>query len=400
MQNAGLKVVVARDRRSAGGGIFNYYQSIAKYLSVYVKFADVGKPFSFYSTKEFSLLRVASLRLLLDWGFYLFNIIVFRPRLVHLNPGLDIATFRSLRRDAVSLALAKLFRRKVLVFWRGWDNTACGSAEFPGGNNGWLSRVYRLADAHVVLAEQFKTDLYRWGFSAPVFVETTVVSDDVLAASPSGRVLSGKPLKLLFLSRIEIAKGVFELLDALFLLNQSAPGSFELTVAGDGPALKELQRRAGELRLPNVFFTGYLSGQAKVDAYRAADVFCFLSYTEGMPNAVLEAMAMGLPLVSSAAGGLKGILQGGVTGLIAEYSPDSPPRARFKPLEVANHLQALANDPSLYSRISVHNRHLAHERFAAPAVAARLQSIYQRVISGQDDQMQSDLTGLAAPTDR
>ena len=93
-------------------------------------------------------MRSTILRLLWEW-LSLINKLLRFPDLVHINPGLDIKTRRSLRRDAVNVWLAKLFRRPVLVFWRGWDNAACGTSEFPGGNNSWLCRTYRRADAHV-----------------------------------------------------------------------------------------------------------------------------------------------------------------------------------------------------------------------------------------------------------
>ncbi len=97
-----------------------------------------------------------------------------------------------------------------------------------------------------------------------------------------------------------------------------------------------------------------------------------------MPNAVLEAMAVGLPLISSDAGGLKDILRDGTTGFIV-HPVNSAPRERFNPAEVADAIERLANDATLYKRIAAHNAAYARERFAAPRVAQRLDAIYQSI---------------------
>ncbi|MES2474705.1 MAG: glycosyltransferase family 4 protein [Verrucomicrobiota bacterium] len=378
-----LHVLIVRDREAAGGGIFNYYRAISKHQGGNVTLVDVGRAHGFYGIDElgsrgaFSTLQ----RLLRDWWRLATSLSRF-PDLVMLNPCLDPVENRSLPRDAVNLLLAKLFRRKVLVFWRGWDNDACGTPEFPGGNRGWLSRVYRLADAHIVLASDFRDDLRRWGFTSPVYLESTVVADEVLALRLDGLEEvpdSNSQFRILYLSRVEVAKGVFEMLDAFALLESGDPGRYHFTIAGDGPALEELKLRAGELGLSGVEFTGYVHGPGKARCFADADAFCFLSYTEGMPNAVLEAMAMGLPLVSSDAGGLKDILTDDVTGYILRQDRSQPAGKRFLAAEVADRLKGLANSPEKLKRMGEHNRSYARERFAAAKVAARLDTIYGEV---------------------
>lgn len=361
---------------SAGGGIFNYYNAIVPHLKIRVGFVDVGKPQHFYSSRGRLSARFTPLRLIWDWLVLAFKIMRFRPDLVHMNPGLDITTFRSLRRDAVNVWIARFFGRPVLVFWRGWNNAWCGHAEFPGGNSGFLCRTYQRADAHIVLAKAFEQDLRRWGFRTPIFLETTVAPEDIVERSPAGRSGRSRPVRLLFLSRVEIEKGVFELLDAFLLLQERAPGEFALTVAGDGPGLERLRCEATERGAGNVCFPGMVGGEERIRCYLEASIFCFLSYTEGMPNAVLEAMAMGLPLVSSDAGGLKDILKDGETGFIVPQNGSAPDRLRFSPSQIADQIQRLARDPDLYERIADHNRRHARERFSAPAVARRLEHIY------------------------
>ncbi len=372
-----IQVLIVRDREAAGGGIFNYYQAVGKYLGIGYECVDVGRLHGFYAAGGggFPRFLPTPFRLLFDWIHFALTLLRC-PDLVVLNPCLDPIEFRSLPRDAVNLLLAKLFRRRVLVFWRGWDNEICGSAEFPGGNGGWLSRIYRMGDVQLVLAADFREDLQRWGFKGPIHVETTVVGDELMACSPGARDLQADwPFRVLYLSRVEEAKGVFEMLEAFALLETRFPGRYQLTVAGDGPGLAELQAKAKKMAINGPRFAGYVGGEAKIRCFLEADAFCFLSYTEGMPNAVLEAMTMGLPMVSSAAGGLKDILEEGRSGFMVGYDRQAAVRKRFSAVEVADCLERLASTPESYLAMSAHNASLGRERFAAPRVAERLDAI-------------------------
>jgi len=377
-----IQVLIVRDRAASGGGIFNYYQAISGHLVVLHRFVDVGRPYGYYGAecRTWFVRMPTVMRLIFDWLNLVLKMFAWHG-LVHLNACLDPVELRSLRRDAVNLCLAKLFRRPVIVFWRGWDNVACGTPEFPGGNRGWISRVYRWADAHIVLASDFRDDLRRWGFTRPVYVETTVVADSILDANVKFRsIRNSRVFRMLFLSRVEVSKGVLELLDAFSVLNQHSPGRYHLTIAGDGPDLELVRRRAVDLGLVNIEFAGYVEGRRKIGCYAEADAFAFLSYTEGMPNAVLEAMAMGLPLVSSDAGGLKDILEEGVTGYIVAQDRSKKVGERFEPDVVAERIEQLAALDGVRRRIGGHNQEFAHERFSAAKVALRLEAIYREVL--------------------
>lgn len=374
-----LTVVIARDRETSGGGIFNYYQAIGKHLASKAHFVGVGRPYDFYGKKSSRLFRSTLLRLLCDWLALFFKILRTRPDIVHINPSMDPPTFRSLRRDAMNVLIARLLGRPVLVFWRGWENACCGQPEFPGGNKSLLCRIYKLGAAHVVLSERFRQDLLRWGFETPIYVETTVVADECLKGAPAPKTGQVRT-NLLYLSRVEVAKGVFELLDAYKILKARNP-AYTLTVGGDGPDLEDLRKYARDQGLADVTFSGFLKGEAKVKCYNEGNIFCFLSYTEGMPNAVLEALAMGFPILSSDAGGLRDILKNGENGFILPPNMEAPWKKKFEPLVVANAIERLAASPELYERIATVNWRYARQRFAAPVVAKRIDGIYQNVLT-------------------
>ncbi|HWC59897.1 MAG TPA: glycosyltransferase [Verrucomicrobiae bacterium] len=381
-------LLIVRDRPSAGGGIYNYYQAIGKYQGTAPQYTDVGRSYSFYGTHGDKKVSSTPARLFFDSLALFTKILKVRPKVVLVNPSMDPPSFRSLRRDALNVLIGRMFGRKVVVFWRGWDVSAVGLPEFPGGNKSLLARIYKMAASHIVLGERFKADLLRWEFDSPIHVETTVVPDECLAATPEPLGPEKLRTNLLYLSRVEIAKGVFELLEAYQILKQKNP-AYTLTIAGDGPDLEALKARAQEMGLADISFPGYLSGAAKVEAYRRGGVFCFLSYTEGMPNAVLEALAMGLPVVSSDAGGLQDILRDGENGFVLLPQHDAPLKKKFDPIAVANAIERLVETPELHERISTINWRYARQRFAAPVVARRLDAICLGALSTETARSQN-----------
>lgn len=108
---------------------------------------------------------------------------------------------------------------------------------------------------------------------------------------------SWQPLRMLFVGRVVYQKGLDLLLDALAGFEAQ---DWSLTIGGDGPRLESLRQQAAALGLgERVEFCGWLDRQELVERLAAANLFVHPSRHEGMPNAVLEAMASGLPVLAS-----------------------------------------------------------------------------------------------------
>lgn len=128
---------------------------------------------------------------------------------------------------------------------------------------------------------------------------------------------------LLYVGRAAFEKNIDFLIDMLPQVLAEHPTT-RLIITGEGPAIESLVRRAQEVGVADaVLFLGYLDRHGPLQAaYRAADVFVFASRTETQGLVLLEAMALGTPVVSTAKMGTQDVLKEGEGCLIAEDNHD------------------------------------------------------------------------------
>ena len=150
-----------------------------------------------------------------------------------------------------------------------------------------------------------------------------------------------------------------------------------LIIAGEGPALPHLHKLTGQLGLrDNVLFVGYLSrADALLDCYCAGNAFVFASRTETQGLVLLEAMALGVPVVSTAVMGTRDILQPQRGALVA---PEDP-------VKFADTVKLLLDNDLLHKRLSKEARDYVKE-WSAPVMAERLLAYYQQVVDTRRQQ--------------
>jgi glycosyltransferase involved in cell wall biosynthesis len=168
-----------------------------------------------------------------------------------------------------------------------------------------------------------------------------------------------------FVGRVSQEKGVLELLEAWRNLPDTP-----LVIIGDGPLLAECRRLAGKHNLP-VTFTGYLPREQALRHVANARGLVFPSqWFEGMPMVLLEAWALGTPIVAARVGAAASLVDDGVTGLL--HDPKDS-------LALAELVSLLSSDPSLAQRISDAGRRHVELQFSAEANAAQLLTIYREL---------------------
>lgn len=144
--------------------------------------------------------------------------------------------------------------------------------------------------------------------------EISVISNGVNVKSHRFEIRDWTPAHLLSVGRLVHQKG-FDL--AMRALADLKDVKWQWKIVGDGPLQPMLRSLADELGiLDRVTFTGWQTQEQLIEHYRQANLFVFPSRHEGMPNAVLEAMANGLPIVASQIAGNEELVVDGVTGML------------------------------------------------------------------------------------
>lgn len=125
-------------------------------------------------------------------------------------------------------------------------------------------------------------------------------------------------LRILTAGRLSRQKKVERLIEAMRCLKAKSGDSFELRIVGDGPERRRLEALARGYGLLNktVFFHGWCDREDLLAFYRHADVFALASDYEGMPNAVLEAMAASLAVVATPSAGTIALIADGKNGFL------------------------------------------------------------------------------------
>lgn len=216
----------------------------------------------------------------------------------------------------------------------------CGNWTHPRttAEKGWRWMLERCASARNVVLATGGSDSPPSDRNAHVrWIFSTSLTAAELGAYRVERVRRpGEPPRLVIAARQERTKGTGVIIAALPIIARRFPG-VRLDVLGDGGALEEFRAQARALGVEQqVRFHGHVNHQFVMDALREADIFCLPSASEGFPKAVLEAMASGLPVVTTPVSVLGSLVGGtGAGTLISAPDPDELARAVLNCLEDA-----------------------------------------------------------------
>jgi glycosyltransferase involved in cell wall biosynthesis len=191
-------------------------------------------------------------------------------------------------------------------------------------------------------------------------------------------------LLLTYVGRVAHEKNIEFLLEMLTELRSALPDVL-LVIAGEGPALPHLRRRARDLGIADaVLFVGYLSRDGELqDCYAAGDVFVFASRTETQGLVLLEALALGVPVVALPTLGTREIV---LPRRGTCPAPDDP--AGFAAV-----VAELMRDPELRSRMREAGPVFAAE-WDTGATARRLIAVYEDLRSSRSS---SPAAAISAP---
>jgi L-malate glycosyltransferase len=219
------------------------------------------------------------------------------------------------------------------------------------------------ADALLLTSPAAGNRLPRLGLDSPkvFFVPHGI---DAEAFAPAEPPVTEK--KILFLASVTERKGIFDLLKAFPRVLEVFPEA-RLTIAGPGDDIDRVKQHVSEMESRDkITFLGRMSREETAPVYRSHTLYCLPSYGEPWATTLLEAMASGLPIVSTSSGGTPYMVPASGGRLVAPGDVNALTAALLEVL----------GSPSLQKSMGEENRAAALERFAWDRVIDRLEEVY------------------------
>ena len=232
----------------------------------------------------------------------------------------------------------------------------------------------RDVQALIAPSDPMRDVLLDYGVTTPVHVLPTGLPRDRFRAGQGSRFreLAGLPADrplVTYVGRVAHEKNIEFLVRAFLAVRRSVPNAL-LVIAGEGPARESLQQLVARAGIAaDVRFVGYLDRNSSLlDCYAAADVFVFASRTETQGLVLLEAMAQGTPVVSTAELGTRSILKPDCGALVVAERVD----------EFAAAVTKVLCEPQLRRELSGLGQEYART-WASHLMAQRLSDLYASI---------------------
>jgi len=205
---------------------------------------------------------------------------------------------------------------------------------------------------------------------------TSLISDeDIIYRKP--RDISSNSTNILYAGFLTENKGVHILLEAFarFREKYHTP-DIKLHLAGDGYFRPKLEEICQQLKITeNVIFYGFIGDKEKLkQLFREADMFVLPSKSEGIPKVLLEAMAYGVPILTTNVGGIPEMITHNENGILI------PPRSSK---DIARSVVNLVEDDQLRKELGVNARKTVEKKFSWKIAALRTKEYYERVLENE-----------------
>lgn len=346
------RVIITCPYYSEGaGGVATFYKVYAEKQTRNARLFYIGKD------KPCGMLK--TLWQLIIQYVHLFLILPKYDLLV-VNPSLKP---NAIKRDSFSVKMARWLGKKTCVFWRGFNEDYFNNVVRYKYKEKLQKGLFNV-DYSIVLGKNIYEKYHSIGLNSPYSLGSTMLDSSLLRKTP--KQFLPQRFSILFLARVIKEKGIFETLVAFKAFQKQHPEA-DLVIAGSGEDLEAAKSFASTQKLQAVTFLGDVRGDRKKRCLEYTDVYLFPSYTEGMPNSVLEALGMGLPIISSSVGAVPDFFKNEKMGILMKgHSSD----------EILGALEALYQKKTSLPEISEYNREYAAKYFVDEVVIGNLENIF------------------------
>jgi len=290
------------------------------------------------------------------------KIIIDVPKyhIIHIHT----ASWWSYRRLFIIILLGKIFTRKVIIHLHG----AMFHIYYQKANifeKKIIEFGFNLADKIIVLSDWWREQISKiTSLDKIIVVKNAVYIRDYKSISRN----FSRPLNVLFMGRLESRKGVYDILDAAERLS---PKEVVIFLCGDGE-ISNVKKKVEEKGIGKwVKIMGWIDGKRKELMFKKAHIFLLPSYNEGLPMSILEALAYGIPVISTPVGGIPEAIRDGQNGFLI------PPG---RPDLIVDTLRKIANNPELWKQLSLNARKTYKEKFDMKHIEYKLRQIYSELL--------------------
>jgi glycosyltransferase involved in cell wall biosynthesis len=233
-------------------------------------------------------------------------------------------------------------------------------------------KLLRMADRIIAVSNFVKWDIARYGVDGTK-IEVIHNGVDTSFFKPSEKTFREKyshfDTIFLYLGRLIKQKGLPYLIHAMAEVVRECPRT-GLLIAGAGEERNKLEALVGRLAMEkNVAFLGFVPEEQLPNLYSSADAYVLPSLWEVLPISLLEAMACGIPLLVSDAGGNPEVVEDGINGFVVRKADSSA---------LAQKMKTLIADPEMRRRMGKESRRIAVEKFDWDLAARKTLDYYRR----------------------
>ena len=353
------KVLLITLSKNSYGGVVSYNEGVLKN-----KFCDILEFRNTSGMYQNSILKAFSL--LFDIIRLSIYFLKFKIDIVHINPSL---TFNSIIRDSLFINLSKLFGKKVLIQWHGWNPK--NEILLKGPFFTWFKFSFFKADMTKFLYRELIYKYLSFGYSKKINLGKTFV-EDYRDLNFNKQNHTSKKTQILFLATLSKNKGVYEVIE-IFKTLSNENKDLELKIAGKGTEMEKLIEITDGFG--NIELLGFVSGDEKEKLFLESDIYIFPSDHEGMPISVLEAMYFGLPVVCTRVGALNDFFEDDKMGFSFDKSDYD--------IKMIEKVQLLINNIDLRKEIGDYNKSFIKKNFLLENVLKDLARDYKKILNGK-----------------
>jgi glycosyltransferase involved in cell wall biosynthesis len=283
----------------------------------------------------------------------------FKPDVVHINTAFEP---RAIVRDLI-LAKAAGSRRPIVHVHGG----RFVMQDFTNSTLAWMAeKLLRSAARVIVLSDTERDSL----LNRNPDLKVTVLPNAVATAKFSSPERQPSERRIVYLGRIDPAKGIDDMREASRVLVEQG-FKFSFACYGAGPEQERFPASMRQILGEYFYYGGVVSGDAKIKALTSADIFLMPSRFEGLPLALLEAMAAGCVPVVSDRGAIPSVVEDGRNGFLVEPGNLTQIVGRLKFL--------LSEGETGWNQLRDEARRTVRERFDIADYSERLRTIYREV---------------------